>query len=69
MHPALNWGKSSYTDAPALLEMEAQKNAQGEIVGITRLFGHEFNTTGYWNIEGGKGGYWEDRGYEWFAGI
>lgn len=21
------------------------------------------------NIEGGKGGYWEDRGYEWFAGI
>jgi DMSO/TMAO reductase YedYZ molybdopterin-dependent catalytic subunit len=21
------------------------------------------------HIEGGKGGYWEDRGYEWFAGI
>jgi DMSO/TMAO reductase YedYZ molybdopterin-dependent catalytic subunit len=21
------------------------------------------------NIGGGKGGYWEDRGYEWFAGI
>ena len=21
------------------------------------------------NIRGGKGGYWEDRGYEWFAGI
>jgi DMSO/TMAO reductase YedYZ molybdopterin-dependent catalytic subunit len=21
------------------------------------------------NIEGGKGGYWEDRGYEWYAGI
>jgi DMSO/TMAO reductase YedYZ molybdopterin-dependent catalytic subunit len=21
------------------------------------------------NIEGGKGGYWEDRGYAWFAGI
>jgi DMSO/TMAO reductase YedYZ molybdopterin-dependent catalytic subunit len=20
-------------------------------------------------IKGGKGGYWEDRGYEWFAGI
>jgi DMSO/TMAO reductase YedYZ molybdopterin-dependent catalytic subunit len=20
-------------------------------------------------IRGGKGGYWEDRGYEWFAGI
>jgi DMSO/TMAO reductase YedYZ molybdopterin-dependent catalytic subunit len=21
------------------------------------------------DIRGGKGGYWEDRGYEWFAGI
>lgn len=21
------------------------------------------------NIDGGKGGYWEDRGYEWYAGI
>jgi hypothetical protein len=20
-------------------------------------------------IRGGKGGYWEDRGYQWFAGI
>ena len=24
---------------------------------------------GFENIAGGKGGYWEDRGYEWFAGI
>jgi hypothetical protein len=21
------------------------------------------------HIEGGNGGYWSDRGYEWFAGI
>jgi DMSO/TMAO reductase YedYZ molybdopterin-dependent catalytic subunit len=21
------------------------------------------------SIEGGKGGYWEDQGYEWYAGI
>jgi DMSO/TMAO reductase YedYZ molybdopterin-dependent catalytic subunit len=21
------------------------------------------------HIEGGKGGYWEDNGYQWFAGI
>jgi len=21
------------------------------------------------NIAGGQGGYWEDRGYEWYAGI
>ena len=25
--------------------------------------------SGFANIGGGKGGYWEDRGYEWYAGI
>lgn len=25
--------------------------------------------SGFGHIEGGRGGYWEDRGYEWFAGI
>jgi DMSO/TMAO reductase YedYZ molybdopterin-dependent catalytic subunit len=24
---------------------------------------------GFEQIEKGKGGYWEDRGYEWYAGI
>jgi DMSO/TMAO reductase YedYZ molybdopterin-dependent catalytic subunit len=23
----------------------------------------------YADIDGGKGGFWEDRGYEWYAGI
>jgi DMSO/TMAO reductase YedYZ molybdopterin-dependent catalytic subunit len=26
-------------------------------------------TDSFQNIAGGKGGYWEDRGYEWYAGI
>lgn len=26
-------------------------------------------TDSFANISGGKGGYWEDRGYEWYAGI
>ncbi len=62
-HPALNWGKSSYTDTPALLEMEAQKNAQGEIVGITRLFGHEFNTTGILGASADADGNMRQRGF------
>ena len=62
-HPALNWGKSSYTDAPALLEMEAQKNAQGEIVGITRVFGHEFNTTGILGASADADGNMRQRGF------
>ena len=62
-HPALNWGKSSYTDTPALLEMEAQKNAQGQIVGITRLFGHEFNTTGVLGASADADGNLRQRGF------
>ena len=62
-HPALNWGKSSYTDTPALLEMEAQKNAQGQIVGITRLFGHEFNTTGVLGASADADGNMRQRGF------
>jgi len=23
----------------------------------------------YGHVNGGKGGFWEDRGYEWYAGI
>ena len=28
-----------------------------------------FGQGGHKGIGGGKGGYWEDRGYEWYAGI
>ncbi|MEP6506370.1 MAG: molybdopterin-binding protein, partial [Betaproteobacteria bacterium] len=26
-------------------------------------------TDAYAHLNGGKGGFWEDRGYEWYAGI
>lgn len=45
-HPALYWGNSSYSSRPAWLEIGAREGAQGEPVGYTRLFGHEFRTTG-----------------------
>jgi thiosulfate reductase cytochrome b subunit len=45
-HPALYWGKSSYTGRPALFEIGAREGAQGQAVGYTRLLGHEFDTTG-----------------------
>jgi len=44
-HPALNWGKSSYNGRPPLLEIGARDTEQGPI-GVTRVLGHEFNTTG-----------------------
>ncbi len=45
-HPALYWGKSSYTGNPPLLALTAKENADGKVTGITRAFGHDFDTTG-----------------------
>jgi thiosulfate reductase cytochrome b subunit len=45
-HPALYVGDSSYSGRPAWLEIGAREDAQGKPIGYTRLFGHEFLTTG-----------------------
>jgi thiosulfate reductase cytochrome b subunit len=44
-HPSLDWGKSSYTGRQPLLQITSREN-NGHLVGITRVLGHEFNTTG-----------------------
>jgi len=46
-HPALYWGKQSYSGAPPVLEMRGVENDEGDITGVTRIFGHEFDTTGF----------------------
>ena len=46
-HPRLYWaGKSSYTGAPPVLEIGARQGDEAGWVGTTRVFGHEFVTTG-----------------------
>ncbi|MHB8910632.1 MAG: cytochrome b/b6 domain-containing protein [Syntrophales bacterium] len=45
-HPALYWGKSSYRGVPPVLEIRGQENAAGELSGVTRILGRDFNTTG-----------------------
>ena len=45
-HPMLYWGKSSYTGAPPLLEITARAGENGQRIGVTRVLGHEFDTTG-----------------------
>ena len=54
-HPALNWGASSYTNRPAVLEISAEETddedapptADPKVHGVLTVFGHTFNTTGY----------------------
>jgi thiosulfate reductase cytochrome b subunit len=55
-HPALYLGDSSYSGRPAWLEIGAREDAQGRASGYTRLFGHEFATTGVLGVssDGGR---------------
>lgn len=46
-HPALYWGKSSYDGKPPIVEMRGDEDADGELVGVTKIFGHAFDTTGF----------------------
>ena len=62
-HPALNWGKSSYNGHPPVLQMGARLDAQGQPVGVTRIFGREFNTTGVLGLSAGMDGQAVERGF------
>lgn len=62
-HPALNWGKSSYNGHPPVLQMYARRDAQGNPMGVTRVFGHEFNTTGVLGLSAGMDGEPVHRGF------
>lgn len=62
-HPALNWGTSSYNGHPPILQMNARMDAQGTPIGVTRVFGHEFNTTGVLGLSAGMDGQPTERGF------
>src|SRR2546429_2696659 len=55
-HPALYWGKSSYTGRAPVLEITAKEDADGNPIGLTRVFGHEFVTTGFLGASAGPDG-------------
>ncbi len=71
-HPALYWGRQSYDGKPPVLELTARQQ-DGAMQGVTRVLGREFNTTGFLGASSTDGELeargWEDRGYEWYAGI
>ena len=62
-HPALYWGKSSYRGVPPLLEVRSKENDEGEISGLTRVLGHEFNTTGFLGASRNSDGELAERGF------
>lgn len=62
-HPELNWGKSSYNGQPPILQMSARMDARGNPIGITRILGREFNTTGVLGLSAGMDGQPTERGF------
>ena len=55
-HPALYWGKSSYTGKAPIFQILAREDANGDPQGITRIFGHDFVTTGVLGASAGPDG-------------
>ena len=62
-HPALYWGKSSYTGQPAVLQMGALQDTQGRLIGTTRIFGYSFTTTGVLGVSADADGRLRARGF------
>lgn len=68
-HAALNWGKSSYNGWGPILEINSTQTKQGELIGITTIFGHRFNTTGVLGISKDGNGDINQRGFPSWATI
>ena len=54
-HPALYWGKSSYTGSGPVFQITARE-ANGGLIGVTRALGREFVTTGALGASAGPNG-------------
>lgn len=64
-HPALYWGERSDRDRP-ILAMKALRAENGELRGVTTLFGHSFDTTGLFGASRNEAGALYRRGFpEW----
>jgi thiosulfate reductase cytochrome b subunit len=61
-HPALYWGQASAFDRP-MLALTATSSDESGIRGVTRLFGHAFDTTGVLGASPGSGGVMQVRGF------
>ena len=68
-HPALYWGKSSYTGAPPVLEIRAKDGGDLGLKGVTRVLGREFDTTGVLGLSTNADGRLAARGFPWWATI
>lgn len=55
-HPSLDWGRQSYSGRPPLLSIGAWDVGGGRLKGVTRVLGHDFDTTGWLGVSTTSGG-------------
>lgn len=68
-YPALNWGRSSYTGQPPLLQMRAVHAPDGTMIGVTDVLGQAFVTTGLLGASRGPSGELDARGFPAWATV
>src|SRR6266496_849277 len=68
-HSALYWGKSSYTGAGPIFAIGARMDTGGNAHGVTRVFGHDFDTTGILGVSTDRDGDVMGRSFPWWATI
>jgi thiosulfate reductase cytochrome b subunit len=61
-HPSLSWGSRS-DPGKELLVLTARQNQAGQLIGVTRLGKHEFNTTGVLGVSNDSSGSATVRGF------
>jgi len=65
-HPALYWGRSSYDGTAPLVQIGARMTPAGELQGVTRALGREFDTTGVLGVAAGRDGEPSLRAFPWW---
>jgi thiosulfate reductase cytochrome b subunit len=68
-HPALNWGRSSYSGEAPLLQLGARQTPDQKTIGVTHVLGHDFITTGVLGASAGPDGRLVERGFPSWATI
>jgi thiosulfate reductase cytochrome b subunit len=61
-HPSLTWGNRS-DPGKEILSLDARMDANGKLIGVTRLGRHEFITTGVLGVSNGMDGKPQVRGF------
>jgi Ni/Fe-hydrogenase b-type cytochrome subunit len=55
-HPSLDWGQSSYSGRPSFFAITLERAPDGRPIGVTRVVGHTFDTTGVLGLSTGADG-------------